>query len=264
MTAEPPEWTVPLLRSLGCGWYSDPYPLLVLETFQHPSIPRSRSLIVYFALLIQFPNSGGACCGPSKSEVKVVMKVKGNAGFSLVELMVTTAVVVVLLSTGVPAFSALIKNNRLETEDYALRTILSAARSEAQTQRTTVTVCRSDNGIDCSSGNWGNGYISFIDLDTDGQLDSAEQLLEHRSQNIHGITVSYSQAENMLRFDGNGSAVGSSGTFTFCDTQPEIEPRGLVVSVVGSLREAVASKNGDATSIPQDHDGNKLSCQRSP
>jgi hypothetical protein len=54
---------------VGVRLVQRPYPLLVLEVLQHPSIPRPRSSTVYFALLIQFPNSGGACCGPSKSEV---------------------------------------------------------------------------------------------------------------------------------------------------------------------------------------------------
>ena len=99
------------------------------------------------------------------------MNINGNRGFTLIELMVTMAVVAVLLSAGVPTFSALIQNNRLVTENYALRAVLSAARSEAQTQRTTVTVCRSANGLDCSTVDWGAGYIAFIDLDNYQQLD---------------------------------------------------------------------------------------------
>ena len=188
------------------------------------------------------------------------MKMTKNRGFTLIELMVTLAVVAVLLSAGVPSFSALIKNNRLVTENYALRTVLGAARSEAQTQRTTVTVCRSANAIDCSTGDWGAGYIAFIDTDGDNQLDNDEQLLQSKEQNTQGIAVRYSQAADILRFNSNGTALGSNGTFTFCDDRGTGEARGLIVSAVGSVRAAVASEEEDSTHIVQDHTGNDVTC----
>ena len=190
------------------------------------------------------------------------MSTSRNRGFTLIELMVTLAVVAVLLSAGVPSFSAMIKNNRLVTENYALRTVLSAARSEAQTQRTTVTVCRSANAIDCSSGDWGVGYMAFIDVDDDGQLDNDEQLLQSREQNTQGIAISYNQvgAGTTLRFDSSGTALGSNGTFTFCDDRGASDARGLIVTAVGAVRAAVASEDEDSTHIVQDHTGNDVSC----
>lgn len=190
------------------------------------------------------------------------MKIIGNRGFTLIELMVTLAVVAVLLSAGVPTFSALIKNNRLVTENYALRAVLSAARSEAQTQRTTVTVCRSANGLDCSTGDWGAGYMAFIDLDNDQQLDEddGEQLLQSRVQDSSNVVVRYSQSSDILQFNSNGNAVGSNGTFTFCDDRGAVEARGLIVSPVGSVRSAVASEAEDSSNIVKDHENNDVSC----
>jgi type IV fimbrial biogenesis protein FimT len=190
------------------------------------------------------------------------MKIKGNNGFTLIELMVTMAVVAVLLSAGVPTFSAMVKNNRLMTENYALRTVLNAARSEAQMQRTAVTVCRSANGINCSTGDWGAGYIAFIDLDGDLQVDDAdgEQLLQGRVQDNQSVVLTYSESSDILRFDSNGNAVGSSGTFTFCDDRGAGEARGLIISAVGAVRAAVASEEDDSSRIVQDHTGIDLSC----
>ncbi len=185
---------------------------------------------------------------------------RGNSGFTLIEMMVTLAVVAVLLSAGVPSFSAMIMNNRLVTENYALRTVLSAARSEAQTQRTTVTVCRSANAIDCSTGDWSAGYIAFIDLDGDAQRDDDEQLLQSREKSDHGIALRYSQASDILQFDSRGTAVGSSGTFTFCDARGASEARGLIVSAVGAVRAAMASEDEDSSHVVQDHNGNDVSC----
>ena len=188
------------------------------------------------------------------------MTLARDSGFTLIEAMVTLAVVAVVLSAGVPSFSAMIKNNRLATESHALRTVLSAARFEAQAQRSAVTVCRSTNAIDCSTGDWGAGYMAFIDLDGDAQLDDGEQLLEYRVQNTQGIGVSYSQAGGILRFDGSGNAAESNGTFTFCDDRGAVAARGLVVSVVGRVRPAVMSEREGSTHIVQDHDGNDVTC----
>jgi len=176
--------------------------------------------------------------------------------------MVTLAVVAVLLSAGVPTFSTLIKNNRMEAENYALRSVLSTARSEARIQRTTVTVCRSEDGLNCSTGDWGAGYMAFIDIDNDRQLDEedGEQLLQSRVQDSSNVVVRYSQASDILQFNSNGNAVGSNGTFTFCDDRGAAEARGLIVSVVGALRAAVASEAEDSSHIVQDHENNDVSC----
>ena len=188
------------------------------------------------------------------------MKMTRNRGFTLIELMVTLSVVAVLLSAGVPSFSVMIKNNRLVTENYALRTVLGAARSEAQTQRATVIVCRSANALDCSTGDWGAGYMAFVDLDGDDQLDADEQVLQSRVQNTQGIAIRYSQAGDVLRFNSKGTALGSNGTFTFCDDRGDSEARGIIVSALGALRAAMASEEEDSTHIVQDHTGNDVSC----
>lgn len=210
---------------------------------------------------------GGACRRPSKSAVNAVTKMSRSNGFTLIEMMVTLAVVAVLLSTGVPTFSTMVKNKRIAAEYYALHTLLSAARSEAQIQRTTVTVCRSVNGVNCSTGDWGAGYITFIDTDGDQQVDGAdgEQLLHSRVQDAQNVVVRYSHATDLLRFDSNGNAVNSSGeftrgTFTFCDERGAVEARAIIVPAVGAVRSAVASDAAGSRHIVQDHAGEDVTC----
>ncbi|CAA0126283.1 Uncharacterised protein [Halioglobus japonicus] len=188
------------------------------------------------------------------------MKVSKHSGFTLIEAMVTLSVVAVLLSTGVPSFSAMIKNNRLATENHALRAVLGTARFEAKAQRAPVTVCRSTNTIDCSAGNWGDGYIAFIDLDGDSHRDDDEQLLEQRVQENQGIELSYSQPSNILQFDSNGNTADSNGTFTFCDDRGAVAARGLIVSVIGVVRAAVVPQSEGSDRIVQDHAGNEVTC----
>jgi type IV fimbrial biogenesis protein FimT len=188
------------------------------------------------------------------------MKIKKHSGFTLIEGMVTLSVIAVLLSTGVPSFSAMIKNNRLTSENHALRAVLATARFEAKAQRATVTVCRSTNAVDCSVGDWADGYIAFIDLDEDGHVDSGEQLLERHTRDNQGVAVSYSQVADILQFDSSGYATDSNGTFTFCDNRGATEARGLVVSAVGVMRTARVSEKEGSTHIVQDHVGNDVTC----
>jgi type IV fimbrial biogenesis protein FimT len=52
-------------------------------------------------------------------------------GFTLLELMVTVAVLAILVTVGVPSFRDLIQNNRVTTQTNELVTALNFARTEA-------------------------------------------------------------------------------------------------------------------------------------
>lgn len=81
-------------------------------------------------------------------------------GFTLFELMITLAVASIVLSVGVPNFSALIQNNRAVTHTNDLVTSLNLARSEAVRRGSSVLVCSSADGATCSaSNNWSTGWI---------------------------------------------------------------------------------------------------------
>jgi type IV fimbrial biogenesis protein FimT len=52
-------------------------------------------------------------------------------GFTLLELMVTVAVLAILVTVGVPSFRTLIQNNRVTTQTNELVTVLNVGRTEA-------------------------------------------------------------------------------------------------------------------------------------
>lgn len=54
-----------------------------------------------------------------------------NKGFTLIEMMVTVAVLAIILGIGVPSFQGLIERNRISAAANSLFTSLSTARSEA-------------------------------------------------------------------------------------------------------------------------------------
>ena len=73
------------------------------------------------------------------------------SGFTLIELMVTVAVVGILAAVGVPAMTGLIHANRLAAANDNLTAALQLARSEAIRRGASVTVCASTNGTTCAN-----------------------------------------------------------------------------------------------------------------
>ncbi|GHD18024.1 hypothetical protein GCM10007052_25190 [Halioglobus japonicus] len=168
-------------------------------------------------------------------------------GFTLVELMVVITVLLVLLVVAVPGLSSLIRNNQMVTDTYALRATLNNARSEAITRRARVVVCPTTDGSACvSSSDWSTGYMTFVDTDQNtvpDPNDPAEELIqwEPRSRAMEVLFDSVSGAQTVA-FSSRGIALGSEGTFLFCDERGAAEARGLQLTPVGSVRSAIGAE----------------------
>jgi type IV fimbrial biogenesis protein FimT len=83
-------------------------------------------------------------------------------GFTLIELMVTMAVLAIVIGIAVPSFNNLIQNNRSVALGEELVTALNFARSEAVKRGGRVSLCASADGIACSN-NWTDGWMVFVD-----------------------------------------------------------------------------------------------------
>ena len=182
-------------------------------------------------------------------------------GFTIIELMATIAMAAILLTLAAPSFTELLANNRMRSEVFALRALLSEARSEALTERVNVAVCPSNDGAACA-GNWNEGYIAFIDDDTDGTVDGGERILLARTNDAPTLSLTYSNGLNRLMYTSRGNARNAAtsynGTFTFCDNRGATSAAGLIVSQVGTVTAAVDTDDPE-DDIVNDAGGN-LAC----
>jgi type IV fimbrial biogenesis protein FimT len=84
---------------------------------------------------------------------------KKHSGFTLIELMVTVAILAILLAVGVPSFRSMVENNRIRAVGNDLVVALQFARSEAIKRGASVTLCSSDDQASCS-GAWTDGWVA--------------------------------------------------------------------------------------------------------
>ena len=137
-------------------------------------------------------------------------------GFTIIELMVTITVLGVLLGIGVPAFSNLIRNNRLATQANAIVGALNYARGEAATRGLPITVCAASNATQTACSNnaadWANGWLVFTDrTGTPGVVDGTDVVLQTGSGLAGGFSLN--TTASFVRF-GAGPQPGTDLTFT--------------------------------------------------
>lgn len=133
-----------------------------------------------------------------------------NLGFTLVELMVTIAIVAILSAIALPSFSNSIRNNRLATTTNEFIAAVNLARSEAVKSNRTGQVCASSDGATCGT-NWSDGWIVWADADGDG-IPQAGEIRRHQ-QALNGLRVSGSSF-NAFVFTARGECANcASGVF---------------------------------------------------
>ena len=85
-----------------------------------------------------------------------------NAGFTILELMVTVAVLVILITTSVPMMQNLIHQSRMDGEAERLFTLLKLARNTAVTTGRPAYVCPTNNADNFVCDNQGANWASDV------------------------------------------------------------------------------------------------------
>ncbi|WP_261843458.1 GspH/FimT family protein [Aliamphritea ceti] len=161
-------------------------------------------------------------------------------GFTLIELLVIVSVVTLLVTVAVPGYQSVKQYIDIQGSSRQLVAAIAVARANAINLGRPVVLCRrlsletelcAGNKVN-SSGNWGNGWLMFIDLDKNQLYSSKDQLLKTDFNIANQCTIK--GRGDFLSFKSDGLLRGSgNGTFTIsCGVLFQT----LIVNVLGRVR----------------------------
>jgi len=154
-------------------------------------------------------------------------------GFTLVELMVTIAVLAIMITIALPSLNTFIVKMRVDNEISELQRLILTARNTAINEGMNVTLCPL-NGAVCSNVNNWNGIIGVVSsaginangvafgtliIKTKEAIKAGDQLL------FPNIGLTYNASGNI--------ADGNVGTFRYCPQNENDFARGVLINLSG-------------------------------
>jgi len=175
-----------------------------------------------------------------------------SLGFTLIELVVTIAVVAVLVGLAVPSFTNTIKNSRLTNKTNDLVAAISLTRQSAVARNQPTFLCHSNSppggAVACNGGansDWNTGYIAYsppqrtIISAARTYNSTTDTVIKHVSLNDNDdITVANTAAPSFISFNSSGLLLGNNiVSLKVCDDRTGANlGRTITVSTSGRVR----------------------------
>ncbi len=191
-----------------------------------------------------------ACSSVSHSFSPARVRVRG---VTLIELMVTLAVAVILMSVAAPAMQSFVAARATAGAADDLWQALRLARSESLKRLAPVTICATNDpnaaSPNCHGSDWQSGWLIFVDNDRDASVGANEVVLRVGSPTSKVGGLAEDNATAAVTFEANGLA-GSKMDFTVtprvADTSSSTytaNVRYVCVKVAGQIKVTKGSGN---------------------
>ena len=151
-----------------------------------------------------------------------IENMKRNLGFTLVELMVALAVLVILIAIALPSFTNMIQSNRSAALANSIVTALNVARSEAVKRNALVNVN--------SGGDWTNGWVV--------QLNTGAVTLQTWNAPDVGAVITQVGGNATIQFNGSGRMTQPAVAATINSSYPHCsgqQARQIRIGITGRV-----------------------------
>jgi type IV fimbrial biogenesis protein FimT len=165
-------------------------------------------------------------------------------GLTLIELMITIALLVIVLAIGVPSFQGAINSSRLSAAANELSAAVQLARAEAIKRNRSVVLCRSATLAACAADDTWPGWLVFADGNGNGVVDAGEEVVKTGTIDaplVVRASPGISSRDHSITFMPNGMARGAdemallNAALSICapSTQPPTNVRDVLIAFGG-------------------------------
>ena len=163
-------------------------------------------------------------------------------GVTLVEMIISLALLSVLACAAIPSFTRLLARERLTAAQTDLIISLSHAREQANRSGRRTIVCPSPNGQRCeATSRWESGWIAGYAERDASQIQGDPWHIRSGHPDLHIVS---SQGRRSVVFRAIGRASGSNVGILICDRKRAELALQVFVSNAGRIRGARAHAEG--------------------
>lgn len=180
-----------------------------------------------------------------------------QTGVTLIELMVTVAVLAIAAGMVAPSLSGLRASGQLRAASDELSGALQMGRHEAMKRGGRVSICASSNGSTCGgSGDWSTGWLVFEDRDSNGTWSSGDAAIQTGKVGSGVSILPSGNVGTAVHFRPDGRARSSSGallagTLAVCKTGTDLTDNVRDVRIrAGSQVSATRRASGGTCTTP--------------
>jgi type IV fimbrial biogenesis protein FimT len=166
-------------------------------------------------------------------------------GFTIIETMVGLAIMLLLLSIGVPSLNNFIVYIRVDNEISTLHRLILITRNSALSNNTSVTLCPLNSQGKCKNL-WHQELSVFTDINNNKVYEPIldEQIVAQKDAIKDGDKLQYGKTRVGLTYASTGHLLGwgQNATFSYCPKYHNDKNRGIVVRNSGRAYTSAANK----------------------
>lgn len=142
-------------------------------------------------------------------------------GITLVELMITIAILAIVAMIAIPSFQSIMANLEAKRTTSTLSTTIRDSKHIAYTYRQRIGICGSIDNQLCDNTGWSTGLLIFHDVNFNRLREPTEKLIKLQQLNLKYGSLRWQGTghTNAILFQPDtGLPRGSNGSFYYCSS----------------------------------------------